>query len=213
MVHYQDRLEEEVPMGYKRDYKAIKEQLTVETTIRALNLEVKREGGQLRGPCKVCQSEDRALSINIEKRVFRCWASDMGGSLVDLAAHTLDCSFHDAASFLADFVGGKHDASRSHEPQRAAKPASEPERSGLEGVRNNLVWEHQNVQFLGLTPQSAETLGIGYQNKGWQKGSVLVPVRTETGELVGYWAIPAGAAVTFHKSVENNVVAFQRKAV
>ena len=69
-----------------------------------------------------------------------------------------------------------------------------PERGGLDAVRNPLARQHPVFDGSG-SPCNLRILGIGYASKGWQKGSVLVPVRTDTGQAMGYWAIPEGTTV------------------
>ena len=47
--------------------------------------------------------------------------------------------------------------------------------------------------MLGLTPTIMETLGGGYCSKGTMAGRILIPLRTETGELKGYCGIATKA--------------------
>jgi hypothetical protein len=202
------------------NYKELKECLSALEVAAAFGLKLRAEKGQLRGQCPACGGKDgREISINTKLKSFYCHSAKRGGSLIDLAAHIMGCDFRDAAEHLQKMFGQRP---TRHEPRQpttttlsVGATAAVPERGGLEAVRNNLAWQHPDVQRLGLSPQSAEALGIGFQSKGWQKGSVLVPVRTETGQLMGYWAIPAGiTTVMFHKSIETNVAKvlnFERK--
>jgi hypothetical protein len=64
------------------------------------------------------------------------------------------------------------------------------------------------VEALGLDPETAETLGIGYAGRGMMKEYVAVPVRP-SGELTGYIGVTeAKLPKTFHLS---NVVTFPRR--
>jgi len=71
-----------------------------------------------------------------------------------------------------------------------------------------LEFDHVTVEALGLDPDTAETLGIGYARRGLMKGFVAVPVRLPSGELTGYIGITeAKLPKTFHLS---NVVTFPK---
>jgi hypothetical protein len=52
-----------------------------------------------------------------------------------------------------------------------------------------LEFDHVTVEALGLDPETAQTLGIGYAGRGLTKGFVAVPVRLPSGELTGYIGI------------------------
>src|ERR1700720_411772 len=115
------RLETRRKTMYKLSYQDIKQRLTAETALAALNIkDVKQEGRQLRAPCKACGGDPRSLSINIDKRSFKCWSAGVGGSLIDLAEHTLGCNFHDAAEHLAEFIGDRAEPSR--QPRATGTP-------------------------------------------------------------------------------------------
>jgi hypothetical protein len=73
-----------------------------------------------------------------------------------------------------------------------------------------LEFDHVTVEALGLDPETAETLGIGYAGPGLMKGFVAVPVRLPSGELTGYIGVTeAKLPKTFHLS---NVVTFPKKS-
>jgi hypothetical protein len=57
------------------------------------------------------------------------------------------------------------------------------------------IWRGNTQSSTVRDHRALRILGIGYASKGWQKGSVLVPVRTDTGQAMGYWAIPEGTTV------------------
>ncbi len=66
------------------------------------------------------------------------------------------------------------------------------------------------VEALGLSQETAETLGIGYAPKGMTKGYVDIPIRLPTGELTGHIGITeAKLPKEFHLS---NVVTFPKKS-
>ena len=48
-----------------------------------------------------------------------------------------------------------------------------------------LEFDQVTVEPLGIPPDSAEALGIGYAPKGMMKGYVAIPIRLPTGGLTG----------------------------
>ena len=140
------------------NYKELKECLSALEVATALGLRLRAEKGQLRGQCPACGGKDgREISINTKLRSFYCHSAKQGGSLIDLAAHIMGCDFRDAAQHLQRMFGQcptRHEPRKSEPPFRS-EPAKVPERGGLDAVRNNLAWQHPDVQRLGLSPQSA----------------------------------------------------------
>lgn len=80
------------------------------------------------------------------------------------------------------------DARKGTVPPPAPKPAPAPvddTDTRLEKVAARLLFDHQDVQALGLTPEMAERLGVGYDKRGVLKGRVLFPLYDD-GELAGF---------------------------
>lgn len=192
------------------DFAAIKAAVNIDQAAHMLGLRVVVRGDQARGPCPACnQGGDRALSLNSAKRSFYCFAAKDGGDggdVIKLVAHIRGIGQREAAEELQDHFG----VGAQRQPTRAAGPAPKAEAGSRSkpAFEKQLVHEHEKVQAGGLSPATAEELGIGVAIAGWGKGNVLIPVRNEHGELLGF----AAGDFTFHKSVESNVVAF-RKAV
>jgi hypothetical protein len=71
--------------------------------------------------------------------------------------------------------------------------------------------ENPAVVAAGFDPEEAAKLGIGYAGKGIMRGTVAVPIRDETGTLLGYIGVtearcpPKGFFPT-------NVVPLQKRA-
>jgi len=46
--------------------------------------------------------------------------------------------------------------------------------------------DHPAVEAIGLSSEDAERIGAGYAPRGILKGTVAIPVRDESGKLLGY---------------------------
>lgn len=183
------------------DFQAVKNAVSFADAASKLGLELKQSGNQLRGACPACNSGDARSLVITEGKGYYCFSDGKGGDVIGFAAHILGVSVKDAAMFLGD---GKVNSkvvtdtvtptvevptpepekpftSPAHTPREAAQPTD----NRLEKVAARLLHEHAEVQALGLSPKTAEELGIGYDVRGMLKGRVLFPLyRDEV--LVGF---------------------------
>lgn len=153
------------------DFALLKRELSIEQVAAWLRLETVNDHQQLRCPCPVNGGGKRALVITPKRGVFYCFAPkcQTGGDLIALVAHCRQIATREAAL----------------EIQKAFRSRSEPPQN-LENVADYLQPEHDAVQRLGLSPETAAALGIGFAGRGTMKGRVLIPLRTADGALVGY---------------------------
>lgn len=179
------------------DFQALKAAVSYADAADKLGLKLKQSGNQMRGECPACKSGgDRALVVTEGKGYF-CFAAQKGGDVLSLAAHILEVSVKDAAAFLArdrnDNSNNTVTSSGHSEPQKVpevakktAPAAQTPDTDNrLEKVAARLVYEHAEVQALGLSPQTAEELMVGYDKRGIMRGRVLIPLYRD-GELAGF---------------------------
>jgi DNA primase len=209
-----DRIEKRRKAMYL-NYKLLKGTLDADAVLAALSIQAKRQKEQIRATCKACcGNEGNDLTVNPKLKSFYCHTAKVGGSLIDLAAHTFGCEFREAAEFLAEFTGnpGKTSALPSH--QRRQQPsrspaAAEPERPEEFAALGYLVYEHELVQQAGLSPGAAEAMGCGYAPKGTYRGKVVAPAYAN-GIRLGYFTL--GDNAVFHRSLNEKVIPFQKKA-
>jgi hypothetical protein len=173
-------------------FEQVRNGVTISQAIDYLGLKAtETKGEQLRFACPACKGTDkRTLSVNLQKG-FRCFSGDKkGDDATALVAHVKGIRNGEAAQLLK-----AHFLSSSTEP-RAAKP-EERERSeaapDVLAPLTDLQLEHPVIEMLGLTSTIMETLGGGYCGKGTMAGRILIPLRTETGELKGYCGIATKA--------------------
>jgi hypothetical protein len=187
------------------DFAALKQRISIEQVVGLLGLEMRPEGNQLRSACPACQKGDkRTLVVTPSKGVWFCHVAEKGGDLINLAAHVRDEKLSVAAHWLEKQVGGVTStpssptsgggtvsnsstsapvtSSTSHLTVPNA-PAAEPMTATPNGVDPRLIkiadrldHEHPDVLALGLSPETAEDLGVGYDPKGVMRGRVLFPL-------------------------------------
>lgn len=159
------------------DFQAIKDAHPIETVMQRLGLEMKQTGKQWRGKCPVCEAKgDRNLVITPEKGVFYCFSDGKGGDVIQLVAHIEGVGIKQAAAWIAGDT-----------PEREAKPKERAAQSS-EGFQplQYLEPDHPAVEALGIEPETATALGIGYAPRGVLRGTVAVPLRRPDGAIAGY---------------------------
>ncbi len=161
------------------DFEAVKAANPFAEVAERLGLILKKAGQSLRGPCPSGEGGPRALAVTPSKGVWYSFGKQEGGDVLALVQLVHDCDVKEAAQFLA-----------GTEPlEKAQKPS--PERGAGRGFRplDYLQPDHPAVGALGLEASDAEMLGIGYAPRGTLRGTVAVPIRSETGTLAGYIGI------------------------
>lgn len=164
-------------MAYTLDFDEIKAQHKIEDVAKRLGLTLKKTGNQLRGKCFSGDGGDRALVITPGKGLWYSFGLQEGGDAIKLVQLVNDCSAKEAAAWIA-----------GNEPleKRTAPPKEDAEARGGFRVLEYLEHDHPAVEALGLEPEDAQRLGIGYCPRGIYRGKVAVPIRTEDGTLRGY---------------------------
>ena len=77
------------------------------------------------------------------------------------------------------------------EPPQAQEPAVITANTPLPFALKNLDPEHESLERLGITRQTADYFGAGYCRKGMMKDRLAIPIHSPKGELLAY----AGRAV------------------
>lgn len=159
------------------DFEAIKQDYPINRVVDLLRLELRQTGKQWRGKCPVCEgSSDRNLVITPEKGVYYCFSDEKGGDQLALIAHIRRCSAKEAAQWLK----GDTPKQEEYSPEEKAEPSE-----GFQPLEY-LQAAHEAVEALGLDPDVAQALGIGYAPRGVLRGTVAVPLRKADGAIAGY---------------------------
>ena len=165
-------------MSYQ-DFEQIKADNPIEQVAEKLGLTLKKANNQLRGECPSGEGGDRALVITPHKGLWYSFGLKRGGDCLALVELVNNCSTKEAATFLSGTA-----------PLEKSK--SSPKKTEARGGFRPLEYlepDHPAVEALGMEPDTAEALGMGYAPRGILKGTVAVPIRTDTGQLAGYVGI------------------------
>jgi DNA primase len=192
------------------DFAELKARVSIEETAQRLELELTKSGAQFRAACSACKTGGpRALVITPAKNLFYCFAAEKGGDQIALVAHVRECEVGDAAKWLSG-TSTKVQVPSTGTVQVSKERANAPDEKGFKAL-DYLEHDHAAVEAAGFNPAEAETLGIGYAPKGIMRGTVAVPIRDESGRLLGYIGVtearcpPKGFLAT-------NVVPITRKS-
>jgi hypothetical protein len=174
------------------DYGALKERVSMEQAVQLLGLKLRPQGNQLRGPCPTCRTGgDRALVVTPGKQLFFCFAGQAGGDQIALVAHLKSCQTQEAAAFLAGNSTVPGTVQNGTVSKKGATIPPAPKERGF-GPLAYLEPQHETVQTLGVSQETAAAFGSGFAPKGVLRGRYAVPIKSRTGDLLAY----VGIAVT-----------------
>ena len=148
------------------DFKAVKQLASLEQVATWLGLDIKNGRTQ----CPVNEGDKRELVFTYDKGLWHCFGCKKGGDQIELVAHVLQVPQKEAAQHIQTKFHG-------YTPVKKGLPE--------EGL-DYLEAEHIEVQALGLSPETAIELGIGYAPRGTMIKRVLFPLRDKGGKLLGY---------------------------
>lgn len=170
------------------DFKAIKALATLHQIADWLGLTVKNDRCQ----CPRNEGDVRELVLNADRQSWTCFGCKKNypnernsGDGIQLVAHVLQVDQKQAATHIQTRFHG----------YKAAPKGLPPE--GLV----YLQFDHPDVQELGLSPEKAEDLGIGFAPRGTMIRHVLFPLRDSKGFLLGYVGFPKGTKLKLPKNL------------
>lgn len=175
-------------MGHRVDFAQVKRTTTIQAVAEWLGL---KRRSDTRMDCPISSNGERAISINPDWKNkdgtygrFTCFACDVSGDMIALTSHVTKTDDRKAAIEIErNFTG--------YAPLKRGLPT--------DGFQD-LEFTHERVQALGLTPERAKELGIGFRNKGTTKNAVCIPIRNDKGNLLGY-ALYTPDGLKFYKGV------------
>jgi hypothetical protein len=195
------------------DFTKAKEQISPEQVIQHTNLPFVKKGNQFRCACPVHHGGDRSLVVTPSEVAFYCHAAQEGGDHLGLLAHIRQSKPYGAVkelceTFAPHLLPGavskpalpptipdtvpkkpiavqKETATTSPSSETVEKEKGSGAERGFSPLPY-LMPEHPAVQALGISPDVARALGLGYAPRGHHRGCVAIPVRNDDGRLAGY---------------------------
>ena len=177
---------------------------------------LRRSGDSLSGPCPIHQGDNKtAFRVSVSKNCFNCFGECKGGgNVLDFVARYERVSVRDSALLIQKWFGvdspqagqPAEDARRDPSPAEGkdeAKPSAsrsdgldsaENEEAEGNGITKNpplefllrLKADHPYLRERGITPETIETFGLGYCEKGLMAGRICIPIHDSDGRLVAY---------------------------
>jgi hypothetical protein len=202
------------------DFAELKSRVSIEEAASKLGLELTKSGAQLRGPCKACGTGgSRALVITPSRSLFYCFAATKGGDQIALVAHAKGFGTIEqpdvkrAAEWLGgtSTVKGTSDGTSTSTVSKERATAPQNQKAGLNPL-DYLQADHEAVIAAGFDPDEAAALGIGYAGKGLMRGTVAVPIRDDTGTLLGYIGVTEARCPPKGLLPQSNVVPIPKRA-
>lgn len=166
-----------------------------------LNIKVRQTGDTFRGDCILCGAE-RSFTLTPKKGLFGCFKCQVRGSHIDLVHHVRQtANIREAAMLIQEHFLGSENSSSTVPPHGGTVPTPQkrpndgvPEgtvpkeqkagtnpptselASKLAKVRERLLYEHEAIQAIGLTPEVARAFDIGYCPSGIMRGRIVSPM-------------------------------------
>ena len=168
--------------------------------------------GQVSVLCPFHDDRHPSLSVNMERKVFHCFACQAKGDILDFVAMIEKVSLPDAARIVAQCCGIPQDGQlpthrrppktaedRNQAPQSRSREARQHDGKASLCCSTALDPTHRYLLDRGLTPELIEVFGLGFCSQGRLRGRVCIPIHSPDGAKIcaysGRWAndsIPNG---------------------
>lgn len=200
------------------DFRELRQRLDFAAVLRHYGVELRvRPSGRHQGFCPLPGHTGRrrrspSFSANLERRAFRCFSCNAGGSVIDFAVlmegkdpgrpqdvRAVALQLHER------FVGGTASTDAEPVPKPPAKSAkpqareeSTQENAGqaatcpaivnapLDFELQGLDQSHPYLKERGFTAETIAHFGLGYCARGLMQGRIAIPLHDRRGRLVGY---------------------------
>jgi hypothetical protein len=189
------------------DFVELKRDITLSQVLGMLDINnLKPEGERLRGPCPICNTS-RSFVVTPGKGWY-CHHCKTGGDIIKLVQLVRGFEGTDAArdaalAIQAHFTGAGtvhgstvHRATVHRDTVPKGNRTSPDKATQLQNVLDRLQPEHEAVQALCISPETAKLFESGYNPSGVQKGRYSVALRSVDGQLETF----IGIAVTAEQS-------------
>jgi DNA primase len=169
------------------DYGVIRERACFESILSRYGLKPNGFGEERMIRCPFHDDRTPSCSINLEKKLFHCFACGEAGTILDFVARMERCSIAEAARLL-----DKQSVSSAGASECSGKPR-EP-REGSHRLTPNkplsfdltLDPDHPYLADRGLSRATIDKFGLGYCDSGIMKGRVAIPIHDDKARLIAY---------------------------
>jgi DNA primase len=173
------------------DFAELKAKVNITDVLTMLNVDIHRfkpHGDQLRGCCPIHGGDNpRGFIITPSKGLWYCFSGCGGGDVIALVAKMRQLSTKDAADWIAHGGTVAHTVPATATGNRSGT-VPQNEKGALKPL-DYLLPEHDAVQALGVSQETAAAWQSGYAPKGIMRGRYAVPLKGKDGKLVAYVGI------------------------
>jgi DNA primase len=130
----------------------------------------------------------RGFVITPNKGLWYCFSGCGGGDITKLVSKIRKLPPKEAAELIAERFGNSTVPRNSTVPVGGNRTFPQNEKGALKPL-DYLLAEHEHIQALGVSPETATAWESGYAPKGIMRGRYAVPLKTKDGNLVAYVGI------------------------
>jgi len=205
-------------MSARIDFAELKQKISIEQVAASLGAKLKSHGPQLRGVCPICnEGGDRGFVVTPAKGVYYCFGKcKAGGDMLALYSRARGCSVREAAEAIAAKFGLGAGAATERTATVPSTIPPSPSQGKLKPL-DYLQPEHELVQALGISAETARAWEAGFAPKGVIRGRFAVPIKNLAGELVAYVGVAVSEEQTprllFPTGFKPNGVIFNAHAI
>ena len=189
------------------DFALIRERAEFATILARYDIAPACRQGQITVLCPFHDDRQPSLSVNLDRKLFHCFACQAKGDILDFVAKIEQVSLLDAARIVARCCGIPLEGQL---PTRRRAPKKSVDRQNacsvnrpIRGVRQQnskaspccstaLDPTHRYLFDRGLTPELIQVFGLGVCDQGRLRGRVCIPIHSPDGAQVlghsGRWA-------------------------
>jgi DNA primase len=166
------------------DFARIRDLARFEGILGRYSLEKRGRGAERMIRCPFHADNSPSCSVNLEKKVFHCFACGAAGTILDFVARMESCSVAEAARLINDWEGCTHPESMPAEARKVKSQA--PQGNQPLGFTLPLDPGHTYLGERGLSEATVTRFGLGSCTSGIMKGRICIPILDERGRLVAY---------------------------
>jgi DNA primase len=186
------------------DFALIRERADFATILARYDIAPTRLQGQISVLCPFHDDRRPSLSVNLDRKLFYCFACQAKGDILDFVARIEQVSLPDAAGIVArccgmgqlpDYRPPQETAEHRQNASSGSGRVREVRQQGgkaAPGCSTALDPTHRYLFDRGLTPELIRVFGLGYCAQGRLRGRVCIPIHSPDGTQVlaysGRWA-------------------------
>lgn len=182
------------------NFKELRAKLVFEEVLGHYKVTIQRKGDQHHGFCPLPNHQGKgnspSFSANLTRGIFHCFGCGAKGNVLEFAAYMSGVNPEDgdalrtvALELQQRFLpGGTSRAPKAliHLPPTAQTSPEIRTNVPLDFELKDLDASHPYVASRGISSEIARHFGIGFCSRGVLKGRLAVPLRNQTGQLLGY---------------------------